>query len=79
MVYVKEYYCGEEVEQVEYIGVTTFDNEAEAIAYANKQKEVYIYCDIYDEAYMLCSTFSACTPETITEKAIAELGRFLEG
>lgn len=79
MIYVKEYYCGEEVEQAEYIGLTTFEIEAEAIDYANKQKEKDIYCDVYDEAYMLCSTFPACTPETITEKAIAELGRFLEG
>lgn len=79
MVYVKEYYYGKEVEQAEYIGLTTFEKEAEAIDYANKQKEKNIYCDVYDEAYMLCSTFPNTTPAEITEEAIAEMGRFLEG
>ena len=78
MIYVKEYYCGEEVEQAEYIGLTTFETEAEAIDYTNKQIEKDVYCDIYDNAYMLCSTFPSTIPAEITEESIAEMGKFLE-
>ena len=52
MIYVKEYSQG-----IEFIGLTTFDNEHEAFAYADEQKKIDIYCDVYDEAYLLGSTF----------------------
>ena len=79
MIYVKEYDCNENSQGIEFIGLTTFDDEAEAFSYAEKQKKADIYCDIYDEAYLLGSTFSINTPAEITEQDIIEMGKFLEG
>ena len=73
MIYVKEYDCSENSHGVEFIGLTTFDNEHEAFAYADEQKKIEVYCDIYDEAYLLGSTFPVNTPEEITEQEIAEM------
>lgn len=70
MIYVREYDCSK---GCEFIGLTTFDNEHEAFAYAEEQKKADIYCDIYDEAYLLGSTFPVNTPEEITEQEIAEM------
>lgn len=63
MIYVKEYDCSENSRGIEFIGLTTFDNEHEAFDYAEKQKKVDIYCDVFDEAYLLGSTFPVNTPE----------------
>ena len=79
MFYVKEYACIENSQTVEFIGLTTFDNEAEAFAYADEQKKMEIYCDIYDEAYMLSTSFTINTPKEITEEEISKMGKFLEG
>ena len=79
MIYVKEYDCGENSRGIEFIGLTTFDDEAEAFAYANEQKKIEVYCDIYDEAYLLGSTFQINAPEEIIEQDIIEMGKFLEG
>ena len=79
MIYVKEYDCSENSQGIEFIGLTTFDNEAEAFAYVEEQKKIEIYCDIYDEAYMLSTTFPVATPEEITEEEISKMGKFLEG
>ena len=79
MIYVKEYDCGENSQGIEFIGLTTFDDEAEAFSYAEKQKKADIYCDIYDEAYLLGSTFSTDIPKEITKQEIIEMGKFLEG
>ena len=73
MIYVKEYDCSENSQGIEFIGLTTFDDKAEAFAYAEEQKKADIYCDIYDEAYLLGSTFPVNTPEEITEQDIAEM------
>lgn len=35
MIYVKEYDCSENSQGIEFIGLTTFDNEHEAFAYAD--------------------------------------------
>ena len=78
MIYVKEYDCSEN-SQGEFIGLTMFDDEAEAFAYAEKQKKIDIYCDVYDEAYLLCSTFPTNIPKEITKQEIIEMGKFLEG
>ena len=79
MIYVKEYDCSENSQGIEFIGLTTFDDEAEAFAYAEKQKKAGIYCDVYDEAYLLGSTFPINAPAEITEQDIIEMGKFLEG
>ena len=79
MIYVKEYDCSENSQGIEFIGLTTFDDEAEAFAYADEQKEADIYCDIYDEAYLLGSTFPINAPAEIIEQDIIEMGKFLEG
>ena len=79
MIYVKEYDCSENSQGIEFIVLTTFDDEAEAFAYADEQKEADIYCDIYDEAYLLGSTFPINAPTEITEQDIIEMGKFLEG
>ena len=79
MIYVKEYDCSENSQGIEFIGLTTFDNEHEAFAYAEKQKKIDVYCDIYDEAYLLGSTFPINTPKEITEQDIIEMGKFLGG
>lgn len=79
MIYVKEYDCSENSQGIEFIGLTTFDDEAEAFAYVEKQKKIDVYCDIYDEAYLLDSTFPINTPKEITEQDIIEVGKFLEG
>ena len=79
MIYVKEYDCGENSQGIEFIGLTTFDNEHEAFAYAEKQKKIGVYCDIYDESYLLGSTFPINMPKDITEQDIIEVGKFLEG
>lgn len=79
MIYVKEYDCSENSQGIEFIGMATFDNEHEAFAYADEQKSKDIFCDIYDEAYLLGSTFPINTPEEITEQCIIEMGKFLEG
>ncbi len=76
MIYVKEYDCGE---NIEFIGLTMFDDEAEAFAYAEKQKKIDIYCDVYDESYLLGSTFPTNIPKEITKQEIIEMGKFLEG
>ena len=76
MIYVKEYDCSK---GCEFIGLTTFDDEADAFAYADEQKKIDIYCDIYDEAYLLDSTFPINAPAEITEQDIIEMGKFLEG
>ena len=73
MIYVKEYDCSENSQGIEFIGLATFDNEHEAFAYAEEQKKIDIYCDVYDEAYLLGSTFPVNTPEEITEQEIAEM------
>ena len=78
MIYVKEYDCSEN-SQGEFIGLTMFDDEAEAFAYAEKQKKIDIYCDVYDEAYLLGSTFPTNIPKEITKQEIIEMGKFLEG
>ena len=79
MIYVKEYDCSENSQEIEFIGLTTFDNEPEAFAYAEAQKKIDIYCDIYDEAYLLGSTFPINTPKEITKQDTIEMGKFLEG
>lgn len=79
MIYVKEYDCSENSQGIEFIGLATFGNEREAFDYAEKQKEVDIYCDVFDEAYLLGSTFPVNTPAEITEQEITEIGKFLEG
>ena len=79
MIYVKEYDCSENSQGIEFIGLITFDNEHEAFAYADEQKKSDIYCDVYNEAYLLGSTFPVNTPEEITEADIEEMGKFLEG
>ena len=79
MIYVKEYDCSENSRGIEFIGLTTFDDEAEAFAYAKEQKKIDIYCDVYDEAYLLGSTFSTNIPKEITKQEIIEMGKFLEG
>ena len=84
MIYVKEYDCSENSQGIEFIGLTTFDDKAEAFAYAEEQKKADIYCDIYDEAYLLVSTFPTNIPKEITkqeiiEQDIIEMGKFLEG
>ena len=79
MIYVKEYDCSENSQGIEFIVLTTFDDEAEAFAYADEQKEADIYCDIYDEAYLLGSTFPINAPAEIIEQDIIEMGKFLEG
>ena len=76
MIYVKEYDCSK---GCEFIGLTTFDNEHEAFAYAKEQKKADIYCDVYDESYLLGSTFSTNIPKEITKQEIIEMGKFLEG
>ena len=43
MIYVKEYDCSENSQGIEFIGLTTFDNEHEAFAYADEQKKIDIY------------------------------------
>ena len=79
MIYVKEYDCSENSQGIEFIRLTTFDDEAEAFAYADEQKEADIYCDIYDEAYLLGSTFPINAPTEITEQDIIEMGKLLGG
>ena len=79
MIYVKEYDCSENSQGIEFIGLTTFDNEHEAFAHADEQKKIEVYCDIYDEAYLLGSTFPINAPEEIIEQDIIEMGKFLEG
>ena len=79
MIYVKEYDCGENSQGIEFIGMTTFDNEHEAFAYADEQKKIEVYCDVYDEAYLLGSTFPINAPAEITEQEIIGMGKFLEG
>ena len=79
MIYVKEYDCSENSQGIEFIRLTTFDNEHEAFAYADEQKKIDIFCDIYDEEYLLSSTFPINTPKEITEQNIIEMGKFLEG
>ena len=79
MIYVKEYDCSENSQGIEFIGMTMFDNEYEAFVYADKQKKIDINCDVYDEAYLLSSTFPISTPKDITEQDIIEMGKFLEG
>ena len=79
MIYVKEYDCSENSQGIEFIGLTMFDNEHEAFAYADEQKKIDIYCDVYDEAYLLDSTFPINAPAEITEQDIIEMGKFLEG
>ena len=44
MIYVKEYDCSENSQGIEFIGLTTFDNEREAFAYAEEQKKIEVYC-----------------------------------
>ena len=39
MIYVKEYDCSENSQGIEFIGLTTFDDKAEAFAYAKEQKK----------------------------------------
>ena len=79
MIYVKEYDCSENSQGIEFIGLTTFDDKAEAFAYAEEQKKTNIYCDVYDEAYLLDSTFPTNIPKEITKQEIIEMGKFLEG
>ena len=79
MIYVKEYDCSENSQEIEFIGLTTFDDEAEAFAYAEEQKKIEVYCDIYNEVYLLGSTFPINAPEEIIEQDIIEMGKFLEG
>ena len=79
MIYVKEYDCSENSQGIEFVELTTFDDEAEAFAYADEQKKIDIYCDVYDESYLLGSTFSINAPAEITEQDIIEMGKFLEG
>ena len=79
MFYVKEYDCSENSQGIEFIGLTTFDDEAKAFAYADEQKKTNIYCDVYDEAYLLGSTFPINAPAEITKQDIIEMGKFLEG
>ena len=74
MIYVKEYDCSEN--SIEFIGLTTFDDEAEAFAYAEEQKKIEVYCDIYNEVYLLGSTFPINAPEEIIEQDIIEMGKF---
>ena len=79
MIYVKEYDCSENSQGIEFIGLTTFDNEHEAFAYADEQKKIEVYCDVYDEEYLLGSTFPINAPAEITEQDIIEMGKFLGG
>lgn len=79
MFYVKEYDCSENSQGIEFIGMTTFETEREAFDYAEEQKKIDVYCDVYDEAYLLGSTFPVNTPAEITEQEITERGKFLEG
>ena len=79
MIYVKEYDCSEDSQGIEFIGLTIFDDEAEAFSYAEEQKKIDIYCDVYDEAYLLGSTFPTNIPKEITKQEIIEIGKFLEG
>lgn len=79
MIYVKEYAYSENSQGIEFIGLTTFDNEHEAFAYAEEQKKIDIYCDVYDEEYLLSSTFPVNAPAEITEQNIIGIGKFLEG
>ena len=79
MIYVKEYDCSENSQGIEFIGLTTFDDKAEAFTYADEQKKIDIYCDVYDESYLLGSTFPINAPEEIIEQDIIEMGKFLEG
>ena len=79
MIYVKEYDCSENSQGIEFIRLTTFDDEAEAFAYAKEQKKIEVYCDVYDESYLLGSTFSINAPAEITEQNIIGMGKFLEG
>ena len=79
MFYVKDYDCSENSQGIEFIGLTTFDDEAEAFAYAEEQKKMEVYCDVYDEAYLLGSTFPINAPAEITEQDIIEIGKLLEG
>ena len=76
MIYVKEYDCSK---GCEFIGLTTFDDEAEAFAYADEQKKIDIYCDVYNEAYLLGSSFLINAPAEITEQAIIDMGQVLDG
>ena len=79
MIYVKEYDCSENSQGIEFIGLTTFDDKAEAFAYAEEQKKIEVYCDIYNDVYLLGSTFPINAPEEIIEQDIIEMGKFLEG
>ena len=79
MIYVKEYDCGENSQGIEFIGLTMFDDEAEAFAYAEEQKKIDIYCDVYDEVYLLGSTFPTNIPKEITKQEIIEMEKFLGG
>ena len=79
MIYVKEYDCSENSQGIEFIGLTTFLDEAEAFAYAEEQKKIEVYCDVYDEEYLLGSTFPTNIPKEITKQEIIEMGKFLEG
>ena len=79
MIYVKEYDCSENCKGIEFIGLITFDNEHEAFTYAEEQKKIDVYCDIYDEAYLLGSTFPINAPAEIMEQDVIEMGKFLEG
>lgn len=79
MIYVKEYDCSENSQGIEFIGLTTFDSEHEAFVYAEEQKKIDIFCDIYDEAYLLGSTFPINTPKETSEQDVIEMGKFLEG
>ena len=79
MIYVKEYGCSKDSQGIEFIGLTTFLYEAEAFAYADEQKKIDIYCDVYDESYLLGSTFPINAPAEIIEQDIIEMGKFLEG
>ena len=79
MIYVKEYDCSENSQGIEFIGLTTFAGEAEAFACADEQKKTNIYCDVYDESYLLGSTFPTNIPKEITKQEIIEMGKFLEG
>ena len=73
MIYVKEYDCSENSHGIEFIGLPTFLDEAEAFAYAEEQKKIEVYCDVYDEAYLLGSTFPINAPAEITEQEIADI------
>ena len=79
MIYVKEYDSRENRQGNEIIRPTTCDDKAEAFAYAEEQKKIDIYCDVYNEAYLLGSTFPTNIPKEITKQEIIEMGKFLEG